>query len=131
MISGFGCMSLETETTFKKIDEFEKYWKEKCKEYESMEITPSEAKRLRAGFGFQLRPLNWGIPKSINNWDLQTKLAQIQTDVYDTISKGETNYHNGETSRFTQKYGYIGPALLAIKAIFEAITAFLYSMKNQ
>jgi hypothetical protein len=38
-------MNLKNEDTIKKINELDEYWRKKCKEFENMEISPSDAAR--------------------------------------------------------------------------------------
>lgn len=111
----------------KKILDLTNYWKEKCKEYENMEITPSNAERYRAQYRVQSRPLTWELPNNSKKWDYQRRIDQIQNDVDIAITKGQTLFRENEAKRFSEKYGnIIGPAVSAVTAFFYAVAAIFH-----
>jgi hypothetical protein len=121
-------MNLKNEEMINKINALDEFWQKKCKEFENMEISPSDAARWRARFRSQSRPITWTFSESQNNWDLTRKIDRIDQDVDIALIKGQNNFRENETRRFNEKYGkIIGPALSTITAFIYAIIAVLQS----
>lgn len=115
-------MGFEKIDLHQQIETTVRYWKEECKEFENMELSPENARRYRAAIRSELRPIRWRLSRDMNSRQLEQTIDHLEKEVYIAITKGENIYRENEADRFSTKYGTsIGPVLNAIHSFCQMV----------
>ncbi len=93
---------LTSQKALKEIDDLETKWNRFCKKIENNEISPSLAKKWRAGLSSDLIP--WELNYSdYDNFELKQRRNGIRDELERTLSQGQIKYKNGESKRNEKK----------------------------